>query len=67
VDYSFINFGTMREEGIDASIDWKFRTGLGDITPAVAATYMTKFEGSSTPGAPIVDRLGDRCTHAGQR
>ena len=57
VDYSFINFGTMREEGIDASIDWRFRTGLGDITPAVAATYMTKFEGNSTPGAPIVDRL----------
>ncbi|HEU5258766.1 MAG TPA: TonB-dependent receptor [Vicinamibacterales bacterium] len=57
VDYSFVNFGTMREEGIDASIDWKLRTAIGDITPAVAATYMTQFEGASTPGAPIVDRL----------
>jgi iron complex outermembrane receptor protein len=57
VDYSFINFGTMREEGIDSSIDWSFRTGVGDIRPALAATYMTEFEGNSTPGAPIVDRL----------
>jgi iron complex outermembrane receptor protein len=56
VDYSFINFGTMREDGIDASVDWKFVTGVGDFTPALAATYISKFEGNTTPGAPVVDR-----------
>ena len=56
MDYSFINFGTTREEGIDASLDWRFVTGLGDFTPAIAATYISKFEGNTTPGAPIVDR-----------
>jgi len=57
VDTSFVNFGTMREDGVDASIDWRFSTGLGEFTPAFAATYMTKFEGASTPGSPPVDRL----------
>ena len=56
VDYSFINFGTMREEGLDASVDWGFKTRIGDFTPAIAATYISKFEGNTTPGAPVVDR-----------
>jgi iron complex outermembrane receptor protein len=57
VDYSFVNFGAMRESGLDGSIDWTFSTGVGELTPAIAATYLTKFEGASTPGAPIVNRL----------
>jgi iron complex outermembrane receptor protein len=57
VDYSYINFGLMRESGIDAAVDWSFRTGWGEFTPAIAVTYMNKYEGASTPGAPIINRL----------
>jgi len=54
---TYLNFGATRQEGIDASVDWKFKTGWGVFAPAAAATYMSKFEGSSTPGSPVVDRL----------
>jgi iron complex outermembrane recepter protein len=57
VDRTYLNYGTMHQAGIDGSIDWRLRTALGDFTPAVAATYMTKFEGASVAGAPSVDRL----------
>jgi len=57
INYSYVNFGTMRQEGIDAALDWTIGTSVGQFTPAIAATYMTKYEGSSTPGAPSVDRL----------
>jgi len=56
-DRTYINFGKFNQAGFDGSIDWKFRTSLGELTPAVAATYMTKFEGSSTAGSPSIDRL----------
>ena len=57
IDRTYVNFGTMHESGIDANVDWTFSTGLGDFTPAIAATYMTEFEGASTPGAQVVSRL----------
>jgi iron complex outermembrane receptor protein len=57
IDTTFINFGTMHQRGIDGQVEWRLRTPAGDVTPAVAATYMTKFDGASTPGAPSVDRL----------
>jgi iron complex outermembrane recepter protein len=57
VDGSFVNFGTMRERGLDGAIDWTFDTGYGRFTPAAAATYMTKFTGASSPGSAEVDRL----------
>ncbi len=56
-DRSYINFGSMREEGFDASADWTLKSGVGTFTPALAATYMTKFKGASAPGAADVDRL----------
>lgn len=57
VDFSYINFGTMREAGVDLSLDWPFSTSLGELKPALTATYMTEFLGAGTPGAPLVDRL----------
>jgi iron complex outermembrane recepter protein len=57
VDRTYINFGTMRENGIDATIDWRFSTGIGDFTPALSATYIMEFRGASTPGGPVVNRL----------
>ncbi|WP_280155762.1 TonB-dependent receptor [Piscinibacter sp. XHJ-5] len=57
VDGTYINFGAMRQEGIDASVDWNVKTTAGVFTPAIAATYMTKFNGASTPGGADVDRL----------
>jgi iron complex outermembrane recepter protein len=57
VDRSYINFGSMRARGIDASVAWRVRTALGELTPSIAATYMTKFEGATVPGGPNVDRL----------
>jgi iron complex outermembrane recepter protein len=57
VDRTYTNFGTTNQSGIDASIDWRVRTDLGVFTPAVAATYMTKFEGAIAAGSPSIDRL----------
>src|SRR4029077_7032435 len=57
VDYSYVNFGTMRESGGYASGDWTFATEFGDFTPAIAATYMTEYRGASTPGSAVVNRL----------
>jgi iron complex outermembrane receptor protein len=57
VDRTYINFGIMREQGIDFSGEWRFSTGWGEFTPALAATYLTEFRGASTPGARIVNRL----------
>ncbi len=56
-DRTYINFGSMREEGFDASADWIIKSSVGTFTPALAATYMTKFKGASAPGGPDVDRL----------
>jgi iron complex outermembrane recepter protein len=56
-DGSYINFGSMDEEGLDASVSWTVRTARGELRPAIAATYMTKFEGASAPGAADIDRL----------
>jgi iron complex outermembrane receptor protein len=57
VDRTFINFGTMRENGVDVAINWRIATRLGTFTPALAGTYITQFEGSSTAGAPSTNRL----------
>jgi iron complex outermembrane receptor protein len=57
VDNSYINFGSTDEEGLDASVSWTVRTSRSELRPAIAATYMTEFEGAGAPGAPDVDRL----------
>jgi iron complex outermembrane receptor protein len=57
VDYSYVNFGAMREAGVDLNLDWTFGTEFGSFSPAIAATYITRFDGASTPGAPMVSRL----------
>jgi iron complex outermembrane receptor protein len=57
VDRSYINFGSIRERGVDASVAWKVRTAAGELSPAFAATYMTEFEGATVPGGPVVNRL----------
>ncbi len=57
VNSSYVNFGTMRESGIDANIEYSFATEFGVFTPAIALTYMTEYKGASTAGAPVVNRL----------
>ena len=57
VNRSYINFGSIRERGIDASVDWTVETAVGELRPSIAATYMTKFEGATVPGGPNVNRL----------
>ena len=57
VDRTYANFGSTHESGIDANIEWRIRTGLGEVVPAVAATYLTKFQGAIVAGAPSTDRL----------
>ena len=57
VNYSYVNFGDMSQDGIDANARWSVSTAIGEFTPAIAATYMTKFDGASTPGGAEVDRL----------
>jgi len=64
VDRTFINFGTLREEGVDVAVNWRIPTRFGIFTPALAGTYVTLFNGPSTPGGPSINRLsqatGDR-------
>ncbi len=57
IDYSYVNFGSMREQGVDLGADWRLVTSAGTFTPAIAGTWMTKFNGASTPGGPDVQRL----------
>jgi iron complex outermembrane recepter protein len=57
VDRTYINFGSIREQGLDAAADWSVQSRIGLFSPALAATYMTKFEGASAPGAPDLNRL----------
>ena len=57
VDRTFINFGTMQENGVDVAVDWRIKTQHGTFRPALAGTYITRFDGPSTPGAPSIDRL----------
>jgi iron complex outermembrane receptor protein len=57
VDRTYINFGSMRQRGVDVAIHWRAATPYGTFTPALAGTYITHFEGSSTAGAPPTDRL----------
>jgi iron complex outermembrane receptor protein len=57
VDRTYINFGTMHQRGVDVAVQWRVATPYGTVTPALAGTYMTHFEGSSTAGAPSIDRL----------
>ena len=57
VDRTFINFGTLREEGVDVAVNWRLPTRLGTFTPALAGTYVTLFDGPPTPGAPSINRL----------
>jgi iron complex outermembrane receptor protein len=56
-DRTYINFGSIDQQGYDVSVAWSVRTGAGELTPAIAATYMTEFEGASAPGGANVDRL----------
>ena len=56
-DRTFLNFGAMHEDGVDVAVNWRIKTSLGTVTPALAGTYITKFEGSSVAGSPSTDRL----------
>ena len=56
-DRSYINFGSIEEEGLDGAVDWNWQSSVGLFSTALAATYMTKFEGASAPGGANVDRL----------
>jgi iron complex outermembrane receptor protein len=57
VDRTYLNFGSIREEGLDAAADWSVRSRIGAFSASLAATYMTKFEGASAPGAANLNRL----------
>jgi iron complex outermembrane receptor protein len=64
VDRTFINFGVLHEDGVDVAASWTIPTQFGTFTPALAGTYVTRFDGPSTPGGASIDRLshatGDR-------
>jgi iron complex outermembrane receptor protein len=57
IDGTFVNFGVMRESGIDVAVDWRIRTSYGTFRPALAGTYITQFDGSSVAGVPSINRL----------
>ena len=56
-DRTYINFGSIDQQGYDVSAAWSVQTVAGELTPAIAATYMTEFEGASAPGGANIDRL----------
>jgi iron complex outermembrane receptor protein len=57
VDRTYLNFGAIRQQGLDAAVDWSVQAPIGLFSSALAAAYMTKFEGASAPGGAVLDRL----------
>ena len=57
IDGTYVNFGLMRESGIDVALNWRLPTRYGIFTPGLAGTYITEFEGSATAGVPSTNRL----------
>lgn len=57
-DVSPVNFGFIKSSGIDASLGFRFRTGIGTFSPSVSATRTLKYQAQATPGGVIRDGLG---------
>jgi iron complex outermembrane recepter protein len=58
VDTSAANFGALRAEGFDLDLKYGFTTAWGEFTTSAAWVMTTKFMAAVTPGAPLINRLG---------
>jgi iron complex outermembrane receptor protein len=65
VDVSYMNFGNIDVEGIDASLSYRIPTGVGVLTPRVSMTQTLSYETALVPGSPAIDRLGRASNYDG--
>lgn len=57
----FVNAGGIQTDGLDVAVGYDFGVGRAGLLSAdLALTWITSFDVSETPGAPLVDRLGSR-------
>jgi iron complex outermembrane recepter protein len=58
VDTSFVNFGSLRAQGFDFDLSYRLDTAWGEFSASADWVRTTKFTAAVTPGAALVDRLG---------
>jgi iron complex outermembrane receptor protein len=61
---AFLNFGSNEVAGVDAAVDYMWRTGLGDWMPKLALTYTGRYETQLTPDAPVTSQVSRASTNA---
>jgi iron complex outermembrane receptor protein len=57
INQTFANFGSLDVQGVDLGLNYKLTTGIGDFSPGVALTVITRYVSSLVPGQPLIDRL----------
>lgn len=57
IDARFVNTGSVRVRGIDASAAYSFERGPDQFDLSINLSYLTDFERQFTPTAPVVDSL----------
>lgn len=65
VDVSYMNFGNIDVEGIDASVSYRIPSSFGVLTPRVSITETLGYDSALVPGAPSIDRLGRATSYDG--
>jgi iron complex outermembrane receptor protein len=58
VNVTALNYGAIEVSGIDYSLSYLTKTGLGDFRPSLGVTQTLSYTSALVPGAPAVDGLG---------
>src|SRR5205807_2732726 len=54
---TYFNFGKIHVAGFDGDVSYKFDTGVGEFTPAVALANVFRWRSAIAPGAPESDNV----------
>lgn len=59
IDGTSVNFGALKTSGIDVEISNALTTArFGQITPALSATWVERYEAADFPDSPVDERVG---------
>lgn len=58
IDSTSVNFGKVDTSGVDLAVSGTIATRFGDFSPAVAATWVEKYDAADFPNTPVVERVG---------
>jgi iron complex outermembrane recepter protein len=58
IDASRANIGATQTDGVDIEAAHAFHTGIGLLTPRLAATWVHTFRASDSPAIGLIDRVG---------